>query len=320
MKYLVTGGTGFIGHNVVRLLEQQGHECIIIDTETDYGFVPKEELKFLIDSRLARIQTKPRIIDIRDTEHLSTVMRVYKPEAVIHLASFPRQKVVNSNPVLASDVMCNGLINLLELSKQHSIKKFVYISSSMVYGDFGWKISEHDRCRPQGQYGIMKYMGEKLVADYARQGYFDHVIIRPSAVYGEWDVEDRVVSKFMLAALRDDVMRVHGANEVLDFTHVDDTAEGIVLAATNPAAEGIYNITYSQGEPYTLLDAANLIRQIACKGRVEVLDKDKQFPSRSRLNIDRAQQELGYNPKISIKEGFQRYYDWLSQNPILWRR
>jgi len=163
-------------------------------------------------------------------------------------------------------------------------------------------------------------MGEKLVADYSRQGYFDHVIIRPSAVYGEWDVEDRVISKFMLAALRDETMRVHGANEVLDFTHVDDTAEGLVLAATNPAAEGIYNITYSQGDPYTLLDAANLIRQIACKGRVEILDKDSQFPSRSRLNINRAQQELGYDPKISIREGFQRYYDWYTQNPILWRR
>ena len=320
MKYLVTGGTGFIGHNVVRLLEAQGHECIIIDTETDYGFIPKAELKFLVDSRLARIQTKPRIIDIRDTEHLDTVMRVYKPEAVIHLASFPRQKVVSANPILASDVMCNGLINLLELSKKHTVRKFVYISSSMVYGNFGWRISERDSCSPQGQYGIMKYMGEKLVADYSRRGCFEHVIIRPSAVYGEWDVEDRVVSKFMIAALRDETMKVHGAGEILDFTHVDDTAEGIVLAATNPEATGIYNMTYSQGEPYTLLDAANLVRTIACQGRVEILDKDASFPSRARLENARARTELGFAPKVSVKEGFQRYYEWYQQNPILWRR
>lgn len=320
MKFLITGGLGFIGHNVVRLLESQGHECIIIDTETDYGFVPKAELQFLIDGRQSRIKSKTRIIDIRDTQHLSSVIRVYKPEVVIHLASFPRQKVVNSNPVLASDVMCNGLINLLELSKQHNIQRFVYISSSMVYGDFGWRISENDGCRPQGQYGIMKYMGEKLVADYGRQGYFGHVIVRPSAVYGEWDVEDRVVSKFMIAALRDETLRVHGANEVLDFTHVDDTASGIVLAATHSEAEGIYNITYSQGEPYTLLDAANLVRQIACQGRVEILDKDSQFPSRARLEIKQAQSVLGFDPKISVKEGFQRYYEWYQQNPVLWRR
>ena len=321
MKYLVTGGLGFIGHNVVRLLEEQGHECIIIDTETDYGFVPKAELKFLIDARQARIQTKPRIIDIRDTEHLSSVMRVYKPEAVIHLASFPRQKVVNTNPVLASDVMCNGLINLLELSKAYGIKKFVYISSSMVYGDFGYRISENDRCRPQGQYGIMKYMGEKLVADYARQGYFDHVIIRPSAVYGEWDVEDRVVSKFMTMAMRGETLRVKGADEVLDFTYVEDTAMGIVLAATNDRANGqVYNITRSDDKQYTLKDAAELAISIAGKGQLEIQDRDLSFPKRGRLSIMKAQRDLGYAPKVNVEEGFRRYHDWYNQNPVLWRR
>jgi serine protease Do len=104
---------------------------------------------------------------------------------------------------------------LLEETKRHKIPKFVYISSSMVYGDFDNDVTEDYNCRPQGQYGIMKLMGEHLVKDYTRRGCFDHVIIRPSAVYGEYDVEDRVVSKFMTMAMRGETLKVKGADEVL---------------------------------------------------------------------------------------------------------
>jgi nucleoside-diphosphate-sugar epimerase len=172
MKFLVTGGAGFIGHNVVRLLEQQGHECIVIDTCTDYGFIPKEELTYLIDNRLKRINTRIRKIDIRESTFVDTIFKTYEPDVVIHMASFPRQKIVNENPLLASTVMCDGLINLLEKSKTYNVKKFVYMSSSMVYGDFTTDVLEAHPCHPIGQYGIMKLMGEKLVEDYSRRGCF----------------------------------------------------------------------------------------------------------------------------------------------------
>jgi nucleoside-diphosphate-sugar epimerase len=321
MKFLVTGGAGFIGHNVVRILEQQGHECIVIDTCTDYGFIPKKELTYLIDRRLKRINAQVRKIDIREGTFVDTIFKTYRPDIVIHMASFPRQKVVEQNPLLASDVMSNGLINLLEKSKQYAVKKFVYISSSMVYGDFTADVLEAHTCRPQGQYGIMKLMGEKLVEDYARLGAFDYTIIRPSAVYGEWDVEDRVVSKFMTMAMRGETLRVKGADEVLDFTYVEDTAQGIVLAATKDSANGkIYNITRCDTKQYTLKDAAELAISIAGRGSLEIQDRDLSFPKRGRLSIMRAQRDLGYIPKINVEEGFQRYYDWYSQNPILWRR
>jgi nucleoside-diphosphate-sugar epimerase len=170
VKFLVTGGAGFIGHNVVRILEKQGHECIVIDTCTDYGFIPKAELTYLINERSKRINARIRSIDIREGQFVDTIFKTYKPDVVIHMASFPRQKVVEQNPLLASDVMCNGLINLLEKSKQYAVKKFVYISSSMVYGDFTTDVLEAHTCRPQGQYGIMKLMGEKLVEDYQSLG------------------------------------------------------------------------------------------------------------------------------------------------------
>ena len=254
MKVLVTGGAGFIGHNVVRILEQQGHECIVIDTCTDYGFIPKEELTYLVDNRLKRINTQIRKIDIREGTFVDTIFKTYRPDIVIHMASFPRQKVVEQNPVLASDVMSNGLINLLEKSKKYAVKKFVYISSSM------------------------KFMGEKLVEDYSRRGCFEHVIIRPSAVYGEWDVEDRVVSKFMTKAMRGETLKVNGPDEVLDFTYVEDTAMGIVLAATKDQANGsIYNITRSEQRQWNLKDAAELAIKIAGQGSLEVAPRDLSF-------------------------------------------
>jgi nucleoside-diphosphate-sugar epimerase len=313
MRFIVTGGAGFIGHNVVRQLEAQGHECFIIDKCTNYGFVPKDELDYLKKERKSRIRSNVHHIDLRSHTEISNFFLTFagKCDAVIHLASFPRQKVVGQNPVWGSEVMSTGLVHLLEETKKNRIPKFIYISSSMVYGDFDDDVTEDYNCKPQGQYGIMKLMGEHLVQDYTRRGCFDHVIIRPSAVYGELDVEDRVVSKFMLSAMRGEILKVNGANETLDFTYVEDAAAGIVGATLSENAKNkTYNITKSHS--WSLLDAANLAVTIAGKGFVEVRDKDADFPSRGALNIDRARADFGYDPKVDVDEGFRRYYEWFT--------
>jgi nucleoside-diphosphate-sugar epimerase len=315
MRYLVTGGAGFIGHNVVKTLEQMGHECIILDSITDYGFVNRDELNYLKQERNKRIRAGIHHVDLRNHNDVKGVLGSFNFHGIIHLASFPRQKVFARNPVWGADVMGTGLINLLEWTKAYKIPKFVYISSSMVYGDFRDGVKESADCRPAGQYGIMKYMGERLVEDYASRGSFDYTIVRPSAVYGEWDVEDRVVSKFMLAAMRDQTITVRGANESLDFTHVDDLAQGIALATVKLEANGnTYNMTRSASKQITLLDAAALCIKIVGKGKIDIQGKDPNFPSRGRLNIDRARQELGYNPVINVKEGFRRYYNWFQES------
>ena len=319
MKYLVTGGLGFIGHNVVRLLEAQGHECIVVDTTTTYGFIPVSEITYLTGLRQKRIKSEVYKVDIRDQILINSLVLTNEIDVIIHLASFPRQKVVEQDPLLASDVMSNGLVNLLVTARKYC-SKFVYVSSSMVYGDFGSDTSEYKNPSPVGQYGIMKLMGERLVEDYGRQGYFDYTVVRPSAVYGEYDVEDRVVSKFLTAAMRGETLRVKGAGEVLDFTHVDDTAQGIVLAATLDQANGnIYNITRSSDRIWTLKDAAELAVDLVGHGSIEILDRDLSFPKRGRLNIDRAQTDLGYNPTIDFEQGLKQYYDWYNENPVLWR-
>lgn len=312
MKVLVTGGCGLIGHNVVSRLEALGHDVRIIDTMTNYGIIPQEELDYLLHERLKKISSVIHPVDIVSQEAFDVVTE-FKPQMVFHLASFPRQKVVNSNPQWGASVMCQGLLNLLEASVANNVTKFIYISSSMVYGDFSNDVQEDHDCKPQGQYGIMKYMGEKLVQDYARKHALQYTIIRPSAVYGELDVEDRVVSKFMLAALRGATLKVNGASETLDFTYVQDAADGIVAAALSANTKNqVYNITKSHST--SLLDAANLAIKIAGQGTVECNSKDADFPSRGALNIAAARRDFGYDPQVDVEEGFQRYYNWFKHS------
>ena len=316
MNILVTGGLGLIGHNVVARLEKD-HEVSIIDNRTTYGIVPQSEVDYLMSERLKKIQTqKIYSASIESAETVDYVVEQNDVDVIVHMASFPRQKVVNANPAAGADVMMRGLINLLESAKKHRIERFVYISSSMVYGDFEDQVLEDDQCQPQGQYGIMKLAGEWLVKDYARRCGFEYVIIRPSAVYGPLDVEDRVVAKFMLAAMRGQTLKVNGAGETLDFTYVDDAADGIAAAATRiMARNSTYNITKSHS--VSLLEAAEMIVKIVGSGTIEVRDRDLDFPSRGALNIDRAQTILGFDPKVDVEQGFHEYYKWLNDS-VYW--
>ena len=315
MTFLVTGGLGLIGHNIVQRLQAREERVVIADTETTYGIIPQAEIDYLMAERKKKIAPDTPIYgyDITDESDMDLLIGEHKPKVIVHCASFPRQKVVNANPALGADVMMRGLINLLESAKKHGVERFVYISSSMVYGDFEDQVLEDDECRPQGQYGIMKLCGEDLVKDYSRRCGFEYVIIRPSAVYGPLDVEDRVVAKFMLTAMRGGVLRVNGASETLDFTYVDDAADGIVAASTRIMCRNMtFNITKSHS--VSLLEAAEMIVKIVGRGTIEVRDKDADFPSRGALNIDRARTILGYDPRVDVEEGFENYYKWLSQS------
>jgi nucleoside-diphosphate-sugar epimerase len=130
------------------------------------------------------------------------------------------------------------------------------------------------------------------------------------------DVEDRVVAKFMLTAMRGETLRVNGASETLDFTYVDDAADGIVAAALVPeAANDTFNITKSHS--VSLLQAAEMVVGIVGSGSIEVRGKDADFPSRGALNIDKARRVLGYDPKVDVEEGFHAYYNWLN-NSVYW--
>jgi nucleoside-diphosphate-sugar epimerase len=319
MRVLVTGGCGFIGHVVVEQLQQLGHDVRVIDNKTRYGIIPWEEHNYLMYERKKRFDydTITHQVDI-ESSIVDTVFEMFLPEIVIHLASIPRQRVVNNNPTGGARVLCEGLLNLLESSVKHRVRKFVYVSSSMVYGDFTDGVKEDVTCNPQGSYAIMKYMGEQLVKDYSRRGLIEHTIVRPSAVYGPLDIEDRVISKFMIGALRDEVLNVNGPDERLDFTYVDDTASGIVAAAMSEnTSNKIYNITRSKS--FTLLEAAELAVQLAGSGSIQINDRDLEFPTRGSLNIDAAKQDFGYTPKVDFTDGLSRYCEWIKSSSY-WRK
>ena len=318
MNILVTGGCGLIGHNVVKRLQDLGHEVSIVDNKTNYGIIPQDEIDYLMHGRQKKIGDNSFVYakDIADADDMNRIFGIEEPEIVIHLASFPRQKIVNSDPARGSRVMSEGLLNLLQASVKYEVRKFIYISSSMVYGDFTDEVTEDAICKPQGQYGIMKLAGEWLVKDYTRRTNLIHTIIRPSAVYGPLDVEDRVIPKFMLAAMRGETLQVNGASETLDFTWVEDAADGIVGAALSDNTDNkTYNITKSHSR--TLLEAAQLVLRLAGGGTFVVEGKDKDFPSRGALNIDAARRDFGFDPKVEVEEGFQKYYEWL-ENSTFW--
>jgi nucleoside-diphosphate-sugar epimerase len=321
MRILVTGGLGFIGHNVVAQLQQQGHTVRVLDSIADYDMIPADELLYLVQERRKKFEPGTVVHEVAiESIGAKYIFEMFMPHVVIHLASMPRQKVVNKNPIAGAQVMCEGLVNLLEASVKHGVEKFVYVSSSMVYGDFADDVKETAVCNPRGQYAIMKYLGERLVEDYSSRDLFKHVILRPSAVYGPLDTEDRVVSKFMLNAMRNETINVNGASERLDFTYVEDVAAGIVAATLSENTDNkTYNITRSKS--VSLLDAANVA--VAVTGArpylITVNDRDLDFPSRGSLNIDAARQDFNFNPQVDIERGYKQYHDWL-KNSSYWKK
>lgn len=315
MRILVTGGLGFIGHNVVSMLEDLGHDVEIVDNMTGYGVIPKHELNFLIEDR-SRLLSSICHIHSTSSRALEHIFNGFDPEIVIHLASAPRQPVVSNDPMTSAESMINGLINVCEMSKKYNVKKLVFVSSSMVYGNFQDDTKEDHICDPKGQYGILKLAGEMLVKDYASKSDFDYVVVRPSAVYGPRDVSDRLITKFFMAAMKDQPLSVHGADLKLDFTHVLDVAQGIVLAATNDQANNdTFNIT--RGKSHTILEAAELIVDIVGKGGIDMKSRNVEYPDRGMLNCDKAKHKLGYEGKIDIEEGFARYYEYLSKSDYI---
>ncbi len=314
-KILLTGGLGFIGHTIVRKLEDTEHTPVIIDNRSDYcGAIDRNELETLITERKSLFKTdvQEHNVCISNTNQIDYLVRDIKPDVIIHLAAFPRAKVVIQNPQVGCDIILKGLLNLLESARKHNVKRFVFVSSSMIYGDFDQDNNlETASKNPIEPYGIMKLCAENLVRNYNRLYGLEYSIVRPSAVYGAYDVVDRVLSKFIVKAKANEIMSINGIGLALDFSYVDDVADGMILCATHPkAANETFNIT--RGIARTLADAGDIIiKETNSKSELVVNENDGKYPKRGALDISKAKDLLGFNPTVNLEEGLTNYINSL---------
>jgi UDP-glucose 4-epimerase len=315
LKVLVTGGAGFIGSHVVRHLIAMGHEVSVYDAFAVYA--PPEAVTELppLAFRLAGVLSDIRLIrgNLLDKDFLRRTLVRAKPDVVIHMAAMPLAVVALERTDEAFHSILTSTHNLLEILRdfEHPCR-LVYVSSSMVYGDFCADQADEEHPRnPKDIYGALKLAGETIVSAYARNHGLDVVICRPSAVYGPLDLNRRVVQKFIANALRGRPIVLDGDGSMrLDFTYVEDCAQGTYLCATHPRASGrTYNVT--RGEGRSLHDLAGIVRDHFPAVEIVHREVPAHVPRRGTLSIARARSELGFEPRICLEEGVRRYVEHL---------
>jgi nucleoside-diphosphate-sugar epimerase len=311
MKILVTGGKGFIGSKIVEMLSND-HKVTVVDNHDTYGIMTKQELNNLYTWRTRNWNAKNVTMIQGDILDRLVCLKAFShnPEIVIHLATYPRAKIVDNDPIVGIPKVINTTTNLLWHSAKFNVKKFVYVSSSMVYGDFADGTKEDASTKPKNIYGEAKLTGERMVKLFAKRDGLNYNIIRPSGVYGPGDMPDRVVSKFFAKAMKNETITLHNGENKVDFTYKQDTARGIILAALSSVANVSFNITAGNATSLRTL-AEKIIAITGSESDLEDTGNHKLYPMRGTLDIGRAKDLLQYEPEFTLEQGLKSYYDWL---------
>jgi len=287
MHVLVTGGFGFIGHHVVKSLKDKGHRVTIVD---DCRFIKYGSPLYL---------DRGRRMDYGYDDWLNldcTQVLVEEVDVIVHLACHPNQASFAKD---LSFAWRNTINSTLFLLTTYPNAKFVYISSSMVYGNWVGTVREEDPLLPLNDYGKAKLACEKLVQDIAKSW----VIIRPTAVYGFGDNPSRVINKWITAAQKNETIYVDDPLAKLDFTYVSDLTQAIVNASITPVDHVTANISY--GVAVSLYDAAKIIVTATQSSSKIIYGSDLPYdmPRRGAMDIRTAVQYIGYTPKIDFESG-----------------
>ena len=323
---LITGGLGFIGsHIAIDLLKNKKvKKCILLD---NFGGYINPTRKSFYDYRKKRLDLiKNKIIERCDTNNFKSVLEIvkkYQPDIVFHTAALPLAKLENLNTDEAKLGSVDSTVNLLDsitlvqnIKKNYRCKRFIYISSSMVYGDFKTnKVNETSPVNPKEAYGTMKLAGEIITKGISKLNNIPYTIIRPSAVYGPTDMNRRVSQIFIESAFENKLIQIEGKNEKLDFTFIDDLAKGCVLAGTKEKGTNqTFNITYGKGQ--TLYSYVMNLKKFFPNLKFKIKPRDITKPSRGTLSINKARKLLNYNPKYNLKNGIKKYVQYLIKNKI----
>jgi nucleoside-diphosphate-sugar epimerase len=314
---LITGGAGFIGSYIARELLAKGEEVVLYDAFIQYVSPLENQYCTHLKERFKGIEDKITIIrgDIRNKNELRRTILKYKPECIIHLAALPLADLADTHSEEALESILHGTVNLLDILRDaRFVKRFVYASSSMIYGDFLFHPADEEHPKnPKDIYGGTKLAGEILVQSYGRRYEIEYVIVRPSAVYGPTDVNRRVSQIFVENALRGEKLVLHnGGYSRLDFTYVKDLAQGFVLATYKPEAKNeVFNIT--RGEGRSLREYAQILQDLL--PGVTIIEQPATVfrPERGALDITKARKLLGYEPQYSLEEGLREYVEYFKK-------
>ena len=326
---VLIGGAGFIGHNLALTLKKAGARVTIIDSlhvnsllsfaSSNYDEENRDLYYRIINQRLDLLREADipiNVQDVRDYNALCHLLTEINPEVIIHLAAVAHANKSNKDPYSTFDHSSRTLENMLDNARneQLNVKRFIYFSSSMVYGNFeGGMVTEETVCEPLGIYGALKYGGEKLVIAYKQVFDVPYTIVRPSALYGQRCVSRRVGQIFIENALKGVPLKISGdGSDRLDFTYIEDLSNGIVKILENDSSKNqVFNITY--GESRSIKDMIEIIEEHFPGIEVQYLPKDKLMPARGTLCVDKAKKLIGYAPQYPLEKGIVKYINWYKE-------
>lgn len=305
-RILVTGGAGFIGSELVTQLAAAGHRVIVVDNLVNGKLA---NLAHLADADVELVE-----VDIRQREVIARLLQGV--EIVYHLACLGVRHSLH-DPFENHDVNATGTLILLDLARRADVPRFVYVSSSEVYGTARWvPMTEEHPTYPMTVYGGGKLAGECYTRAFWESYRYPTVVVRPFNSFGPRSHHEgdsgEVIPKFMLRAMAGLPMVIFGdGTQTRDFTYVSDTARGIMLAGMVDAAiGGTFNL--GQGREISINELARTVAMVVGRPDAAIVYDSPRPGDVLRLYADstRAQHVLGFTPTVSLQEGLQRLQEW----------
>jgi len=303
MKALVTGCAGFIGSHLTERLLRKGYEVIGIDCFTDY--YAREIKERNIENALNEKNFKLIGEDILEMNEYPEVDYVFHEAAQAGVrASWGKSfEIYTRNNIEATQ-------KLLEFYKDREIKKFVYASSSSVYGDAELPMREDSLLKPVSPYGVTKLAGENLCYLYWRNYNVPTVSLRYFTVYGPRQRPDMAIHKFVKAILNGEEITVFGdGTQTRDFTFIDDVVEANILAGNSEIEGGVFNV--GGGSRISVNKLIKLLEEIIGKeARIKYIEKQKGDVWDTLADTTKISNELNWEPEVKIEEGLKIFVEW----------
>ena len=310
MRALITGAAGFIGSHLCERLLADGWAVVGVDNFNDFyePQIKRRNIRVCLKNKNFQIIEA----DIRSSEAMDEIISE-NVQIIVHLAAMAGVRPSIAEPLLYADVNVNGTMVLLELAKKHGIDKFIFGSSSSVYGN-NEKVpfSEDDNVDfPISPYAATKKAGELICHTYNHLYGISISCLRFFTVYGPRQRPDLAIHKFAKLIEQDKPIPVYGDGSMMrDFTYIDDIVNGIVAAMDRCGGFNIYNLGESQ--PIKVNDLiAEIEIALGKKAVREYLPPQPGDVERTYADITKSIRELSYNPKTPIQAGLANFTDWL---------